>query len=155
MGGLEIAAAQELKSGRVAARPVQLPRLKGEKGCSSPGSAAKGAQNSITKIFMTNEHKAIYDIVRWINQTWPIATDNLPTRLSSSYLTAWHFTSFLPARRYASAGTSYGPVSVFVCLSQVVVLSKRLNESSLMFLAGELRSPALHCVERKFGCPQK
>ena len=30
-------------------------------------------------------------------------------------------------RRYASTGTSYGPVSV--CLSQVGVLSKRLNES--------------------------
>ena len=24
---------------------------------------------------------------------------------------------FLPARRYASAGASYGPVSMFVCLS--------------------------------------
>jgi len=27
------------------------------------------------------------------------------------------FTTFLPARRYASAGTSYGPVSVCVCIS--------------------------------------
>ena len=33
----------------------------------------------------------------------------------------------VPTRRYASTGTSYGPVSV--CLSQVGVLSKRLNES--------------------------
>ena len=45
--------------------------------------------------------------------------------------------SFLPARRYASAGTSYGPVSVCLCLSQVGVLSKRLNESG-WFLAREL-----------------
>jgi len=34
----------------------------------------------------------------------------------------------LPARRYASAGTSYGPVSV--CLSQVGVLSKWIDGSS-------------------------
>jgi len=33
----------------------------------------------------------------------------------------------LPARRYASAGTSYGRVSV--CLPQVGVLLKQLNES--------------------------
>jgi len=33
--------------------------------------------------------------------------------------------SFYRARRYASAGTSYGPVSV--CLSQVGVLSKRMD----------------------------
>ena len=42
----------------------------------------------------------------------------------------------LPARRYASAGTSHGFVSVSVCLSvclsQVGVLSKRLNELSYM-----------------------
>jgi len=51
--------------------------------------------------------------------------------------------AFLPARRYASAGTSYGPVSdclsacVCVCLSQVGVLSKRLNKSDC-FLSWEL-----------------
>jgi len=46
----------------------------------------------------------------------------------------------LPARRYASAD-SYGPVfvCVCVCLSQVDVLSKRMNESS-WFLAWELHS---------------
>ena len=37
--------------------------------------------------------------------------------------------SFLPARRYVSAGTSYDPVSVSVCLS-VCVLSKWLGGSS-------------------------
>ena len=52
--------------------------------------------------------------------------------------------SFLPARRYANAGTSYGPVSVsIVCfcvyLPQVGVLSKRLNESDWV-LAWELLS---------------
>ena len=51
--------------------------------------------------------------------------------------------AFLPARRYASAGTSYGPVSdclsacVCVSLSQVGVLSKRLNKSDC-FLSREL-----------------
>jgi len=45
---------------------------------------------------------------------------------------------FLPARRYASAGTSYCPVSVCVChMSQAGVLSKRLNESG-WFLAWQL-----------------
>jgi len=50
--------------------------------------------------------------------------------------------AFLPARRYASAGTSYGPVSdclsacVCVCLSQVGVLSKRLNKSDCFFVMG-------------------
>jgi len=44
---------------------------------------------------------------------------------------------FLPARRYASAGTSYGPVSV--CLSQVGVLLKWLDGSS-WFLAWRLLS---------------
>jgi len=43
----------------------------------------------------------------------------------------------LPARRYASTGTSYGHVSA--CLSQVGVLSKRLNELR-WFLARELPS---------------
>ena len=49
-------------------------------------------------------------------------------------------TWFLPARHYASAGTSYGPVSVSfclsVCLSPVGVLLKRLNESCWVFLHG-------------------
>jgi len=53
-------------------------------------------------------------------------------------------------------GTSHGPVSVCpcLCLSQVGVLSKRLNESS-WFLACELPPPVLHCVKRKFGYLQK
>jgi len=57
---------------------------------------------------------------------------SLPTRFT---------VSFLPSRRYSSAGTSHGPVSVrlSVCLSQVGVLSKRLDESS-WFLAWELPS---------------
>jgi len=38
---------------------------------------------------------------------------------------------FLPARRCASAGTSYGPVSV--CLSQVGVLSKGMKRINLPF----------------------
>ena len=47
---------------------------------------------------------------------------------------------FLPARRYAGASTSYGPVSVRVCLSQVAVLLKWLGESSCFFLARRLLS---------------
>ena len=50
---------------------------------------------------------------------------------------------FLPARRYASAGTSYGPMSVSLCLSQVGVLSKRSSESSwclALWLASSCRT---------------
>ena len=39
--------------------------------------------------------------------------------------------SFLPTRCYASAGTSYSPVSV--CLSHFRVLLKRMNESGWFF----------------------
>ena len=57
----------------------------------------------------------------------------------------------LPARRNASTGTSYGPVSVClsVCLSQVGVLSKRMNELSSWFLTRELSLtyPTLCCKE--------
>jgi len=53
---------------------------------------------------------------------------------------------FLPARRCASAGTSYGPVSVSVCLSvclsQVGVLSKRMN-GLVWFLTWGLLSTSL------------
>jgi len=51
--------------------------------------------------------------------------------------------AILPARHYASAGTSFGPVSVCmsVCLSQVVVLSKGMDGLSLiMFLSWRLLS---------------
>ena len=64
--------------------------------------------------------------------------------------------SFLPARRHASAGTSYGPVSVClsVCLSQVGVLSKQLNKSSC-FMARKLPSTYATLVIRKLRCLQK
>jgi len=61
---------------------------------------------------------------------------------------------FLPARRYASAGTSYGPVSVrpsvclSVCLSQVGVLSKRLNESGWFWHACFLRHTTQRVVTK-------
>jgi len=65
---------------------------------------------------------------------------------------------FLPARRYAIAGTSHGPASVclclYLCLLQIGVLSKRLNESS-WFWHGIFLPPILHCVKRKFGYLQK
>jgi len=61
---------------------------------------------------------------------------------------------FLPARRYASSGTNNGPVCLTVCLSQVGVLSKRMNELSWFWHGGFLL-PILHCVKRKFGCLQK
>ena len=54
---------------------------------------------------------------------------------------------FLPALRYASAGTSCGPASVCVCLSQLGVLSKLLDESG-WFLVWELSTyPTLCCKE--------
>jgi len=51
-------------------------------------------------------------------------------------------------------GTSHGPVSVCVRLSQVGVLSKRLNESSWCWHVSFL-PPVLRCVKRKFGYLQK
>ena len=54
---------------------------------------------------------------------------------------------------------SHGPVSarpsVCPCLSQVGVLSKRLNESSCFFSHVSFLPPVLHCVKRKFGYLQK
>jgi len=67
------------------------------------------------------------------------------------HLPLLYTTSFLAARRYASAGTSYGPVSVSVCLpvslsvpvcrsvTSLCSISKRVNESS-WFMARELPS---------------
>ena len=71
---------------------------------------------------------------------------------------------FRPARRYASAGTSYGPVFVSAfgvlndyalyksthspCQSQVGVLSKRIEP---VFWHESFLPPVLHCVKRKFG----
>ena len=62
--------------------------------------------------------------------------------------------AFLPARRYASEGTNYGPVfvSVRLCLSQVGVLLKWLDGSS-RFLAWRLlsTSPTLCFKEIQVG----
>jgi len=71
---------------------------------------------------------------------------------------------FLPARRYASAGTSYGPVSVAVCL--LVCLSVCYKSelyrndwtNRVNFGTGSsfvLSYPILHRVIRKFGYLQK
>jgi len=55
---------------------------------------------------------------------------------------------FLPERRYASADTSYGPISVCErvgeCPSQVGVLSKRRTDRA-GFWHGGFFSPVLHC----------
>jgi len=61
-------------------------------------------------------------------------------------------TQFLPARRYASASTSYVPVSVYP--SQVGVLLKRLDGSS-WFLARGFFRPILHGVVKKFRYVEK
>jgi len=52
------------------------------------------------------------------------------------------------------AGTSYGPVFVCVCLSQVGVLSKRLNESSWI-LAWELHSTYPTLCYKEIHVPSK
>jgi len=44
--------------------------------------------------------------------------------------------------------------TVCLCLSQVGVLSKRLNESSWFYWHGSFLPPILHCVNRKFRCLQ-
>jgi len=75
-------------------------------------------------------------------------------RWYTSVLVFFSVLHFLPARRYASAGTIAMAlclsVSVSVCLSQVGVLPKRLNESS-WFLAWELPSSYLTLCKKKFG----
>jgi len=60
--------------------------------------------------------------------------------------------AFSPARRYASAVTSYGPMSV--SLSQVGVLLNRLNESS-WFLASELTSTYAKLCYKEIQVPSK
>jgi len=75
---------------------------------------------------------------------WKCDTGKFPNSAVSPFLSLTN--SLLSARRYASSGTSHDPVSsiclsvclsVCVCLSQVGVLSKRMNESSWL-LAWEL-----------------
>jgi len=56
--------------------------------------------------------------------------------------------SFLPARRYASAGTSYGPVSVSVTSQCSVETVERIG---LVFLAWDFFPPILHRVEGNSG----
>ena len=55
--------------------------------------------------------------------------------------------TFLPARHSTAR---CGPVSVRLCLTQVGVLSQRMNESSRFWHGSFLRSIP-HCVVRKFG----
>ena len=66
---------------------------------------------------------------------------------------------FLRARCYASAGTSHDPVSVClclsVCLSQVGILSKRMNESGWVLARERFFPPIQHCAIRKFRYLQK
>ena len=54
---------------------------------------------------------------------------------------------FLPARRYASADTSYGPVSVSVTSRFSVETAKRIGH---VFWRGSFLRFILHCVLRKF-----
>jgi len=67
--------------------------------------------------------------------------------------TIWYclLVAFLPAQRHASMGTSYGPVSVGLCLSQVGILLKQMNELSCFFVRKlPSTSPAL-CLNRNSG----
>jgi len=59
--------------------------------------------------------------------------------------------SIFTARRYASSGTSYGPVSVRLRLSQVGVPSKLMDESGFVKTSMKVFPPILHCVIRKLG----
>jgi len=62
------------------------------------------------------------------NRVWATFTFTVDIKYSAVYFRYVLRAIFLPARRYARADTSYGPVSVCVCLSQVGVLSKRQYE---------------------------
>ena len=71
----------------------------------------------------------------------------------------WLSHTFLPARRHASAGTSYDPVSVSasVCLSvyhKSVFYRNGWTDRAGLWRAGFYR-PILHCVLRKFRYLQK
>jgi len=71
----------------------------------------------------------------------------------------WLSQTFLPARRHASAGTSYDPVSVSasVCLSvyhKSVFYRNGWTDRAGLWRAGFYR-PILHCVLRKFRYLQK
>ena len=65
-----------------------------------------------------------------------------------------NFVIFFRARRYASASTGCGPVSVYLCLcvcqSQVGVLLKRLDGPSWFFWHGGFFRPVCHYVIKKF-----
>jgi len=64
----------------------------------------------------------------------------------------WFPKIFLPARRYASAGTSYGPMSV--CHNSEFCKNGWTNRAG--FWHGSFLLPSfLHCVERKLGYLQK
>jgi len=63
---------------------------------------------------------------------------------------------FLPARRYSSAGTSYGPVSLSVCLSVTSQCSiKKDGQMNMLFGMKASFGHVLHCVLRKLRYLQK
>jgi len=53
----------------------------------------------------------------------------------------------LPARRYASAGTSYGPVSVSVCVCHKSVFYRNGWTNPAGFRHGSFFPPILHCFK--------
>jgi len=57
---------------------------------------------------------------------------------------------FYPRNIMLARVLSMAQLCLSVCLSQVGVLSKRLNELN-WFWRGSFLSPILHCVKRKFG----
>ena len=65
-----------------------------------------------------------------------------------------NFLQLVPARRCASAGTIATAPCLSVCLSQVGVLSKRINESG-WFLACELPSTCLTLCHKKIQVSSK
>ena len=63
------------------------------------------------------------------------------------------FSYFLPARRYASAGISYDPVSVCLCLSvcHKLVFCRNAWADRASFWRVDFFRPILHCALSKFG----
>ena len=77
----------------------------------------------------------VYSLTAYVNVTGTLRHYTVANRLQNMPVQ-----EFLPARRYASAGTNYGPVSVCcLCRSQVGVLSKR-TDGLIWFLAWGLLS---------------
>ena len=107
---------------------------------------------------MSNSHRQtrLYKTVCRVGRvSWTLDLERVPT-VADSVHTARRDQTVFPARRYASAGTSYSPVSVclrlFVWCRCSIEKNERIN---LVFGMEAFFRPVLHCVLRKVRYLQK